>query len=215
MRRRQSFTTDDRPTVRAARPAAQHVVSRTDRRDGREPGADEADRRAVLADAVLRQPQDGARIGHQSQARTALDAPDGLGGDLSEASDDAAECRAQDLPVFTAESADHAARPGVGQRHHLHSAAARLFVPDGGDGLVQPLRAGLAVVEHAGGEFLSGSARRGALREATRDFQQRPRIAIHGGGLHRPIGEVRRGDLDGRSRPRRWTTCSSSGCGGA
>ena len=63
--------------------------------------------------------------------------------------DDAAGRRTQDLPVFTAECGDHAAQPGVVHRHHVHSAAARLLVPGGGDGLVQPLRAGLAVVEHA------------------------------------------------------------------
>ena len=46
-----------------ARPAAQHLVPRAGWRDGREPGADEADRRAVFADAVLRQSQDGAELG--------------------------------------------------------------------------------------------------------------------------------------------------------
>ena len=40
-------------------------------------------------------------------------------------------------------------------RHHVHSAAARIFVSGGGDGLVQPLRVGVAVVEHAGREVFA------------------------------------------------------------
>ena len=74
----------------------------------------------------------------------------------------------QDLPVFTAECGGHAARPGVGQRHHVRAAAARVLVPGGGDGLVQPLRAGVAIVEHAGRQLLPGGARRSARASAGR-----------------------------------------------
>ena len=70
----------------------------------------------------------------------------------------------QDLPVFTAECGGHAARPGVGQRHHLRAAASRVLVPGGGDGLVQPLRARVAIVEHAHGQLLPGGAGRSARR---------------------------------------------------
>ena len=56
---------------------------------------------------------------------------------------------ASDLPVFAAECGDRAAQPGVVQRHHLRADAAGLDVLDGGHGLVQPLRAVVAVVEHA------------------------------------------------------------------
>ena len=170
MHRHPSRPVEHHPTVRAGRPAAQQSVLRADRRDGRESGADEADRQAVSANAVLRQPQDGAGTGHQSQACSATDAVDGLGGRGRQATHHATGRRTQDLPVFAAESGDHATRPGVGQRHHLHSVATRLFVPDGGDGLVQSLRVGLAVVEHAGRKILPGSTRRGAGHQARRRF---------------------------------------------
>ena len=168
-----------------------------------------------LRDALLRQPQDGVRAGRQSQTRAAADAGDGLGGDLSEAADDAAGRRTQDLPVFTAECGDHAARPGVVQRHHVRAAAARLFVPGGGDGLVQPLRAGVAVVEHAGRKFLRGGSRRGADHEAARRFS----TAIKDRNSRRRPSRADWRSAAWRSAwmaaAERSTTCSSSGCGGA
>ena len=47
------------------------------------------------------------------------------------------------------------------------------------------------------------------------DLQQRSGEPVHCGGLHWAAGDGRRGDQHGRSRAGRWTTCSSSGCGGA
>ena len=51
------------------------------------------------------------------------------------------------------------------------------------------------------GSFCLEALDEALAREAAGDFQQRSGIAIHGGGLHRPIGEMRRGDLHGRPRP--------------
>ncbi len=51
----------------------------------------------------------------------------------------------------------------MGQRHHVRAFASRLFVLGGGDGLVQPIRAGVATVEHVGGKFLFGGVGRGAV----------------------------------------------------
>ena len=95
-------------------------------------------------------------VGHRSQAGAAADAADGPGGDLPQAAAVAEHDGAPDLPVFAAERGDRAARPGVVQRHHLRADAAGLDVPDGGHGLVQPLRAVVAVVEHAGRAVLPG-----------------------------------------------------------
>ena len=50
---------------------------------------------------------------------------------------------------------------------------------------------------------------------AAGDLQHRSRFAVHGRGLHRPIGEVRRGDLAWTAAGERSTTCSSNDCGGA
>ena len=134
-------------------------------------------------------------------------------GDLPEAADDAAGGGTQDLPVFAAGCGDDAAGPGVERGHHLRAAAARVLVPGGGDGLVQPLRAGVAVVEHAGGQLL----RRG-LDEAL--AHGRPEIFNTDQGV-----QFTSAAFTCRLQPRawrsawtaaagRWTTCSSNGCGG-
>ena len=79
-----------------------------------------------------------------------------------------------DLPVFAAGCADCSSQPGVEHRYHVRADAARLFVPDGGAGLVQPLRAGLGAVEHAGRHVLPVGVRRGAAAGDARGVQHRP-----------------------------------------
>lgn len=118
-------------------------------RNGREPGVDARYRRAIPADAVLRQPQDGADIWRQSQANPTLNAVDGDRGDLSQTTYDLAGQGSQGLPVFTAKYEDYSSRSGVGERHYLHTVAAWIFVSGGGHGLVQPARPQLATFEHA------------------------------------------------------------------
>ena len=56
---------------------------------------------------------------------------------------------------------DRAAEPCLVRRHHLHPGAARLPLPGGDHGLGEPVRPGLASVEHAGCELLHRRARRG------------------------------------------------------
>ena len=83
-------------------------------RDGGEPGADAADRRAVLADAVLRQPEDGGRmLGVNRKRVQRLMRVMGLEAIYPKRADDAAGAGTQDLPVFAAECGDRAARSGV------------------------------------------------------------------------------------------------------
>ena len=173
-----------------------------------------------IDEQYLRTPFYGSRklcgsAGREPQARAAADAGDGHRGDLPQAAHDVARRRTQDLPVFTAECGGHAARPGVGQRHHVRAAASRVLVPGGGDGLVQPLRAQLAIVEHADGKLLHGSAGRGASAAASR----RSSTAIKGASS-RPRRSRR--DWNRAAWRSAWmvaagrsTTCSSSGCGGA
>ena len=150
-----------------------------------------------------------------NRKRRSVDASDGLAGDLSETSDHAAGGRTQDLPLFTAESGDHSARPGVGQRHHLHSAASRLFVSGSGDGLVQPLCVGVALVEHAGGKFLLGGPRRGAGQRSDRRFSTA--IKDHSSRPRPSPADWRNAAWRSRwtAAAEHSTTCSSSGCGGA
>ena len=72
---------------------------------------------------------------------------------------DEARARSQDLSVSAARLGDHAAQPGVGDGHHLHSDGPRLvylavvldwLAPD----------SGMAAVDHDGGELLRRGARR-------------------------------------------------------
>ena len=61
-------------------------------------------------------------------------------------------------PYLLRDVAIERAEPGLEHGHHVCSAAEWLHVPDGGHRLVQPLRAVLAVVEHAGRGVLPGGA---------------------------------------------------------
>ena len=63
---------------------------------------------------------------------------------------------------------DRAAGPGLEHGHHLRADGGGVHVPGGGDRLVQPVRAGLAAVEHAGRVVLPGDAGGGVERGAGR-----------------------------------------------
>jgi hypothetical protein len=72
----------------------------------------------------------------------------------------------------------------------------------------------VAAVEHDGRFVLSGGARGGSgeVRQA-RDFQHRPRLAVHFSGLHRRARRSGRRDLHGRPRPLDGQRLQN-GCGG-
>ena len=153
MHRTRTRGADDRAAMRIVGTHEKHVVLPAGGRIGRDPRADASGRRAVFADALFRQPQALPRVGSEPQAHPTADACDGHRGDLPEAADHLARRRTQDLPIFTTECGGHAARPSVVQRHHVRAAAAWVHVSGGGDGLVQSLRAELALVEHAYAPF--------------------------------------------------------------
>ncbi len=135
--------------VPASGSAAFNVLLRTSRRECGEFIADASDRRTVFEDAVLRQPPHGRGFRCQSQADPASDAFDGHRSDLSAATDNASGVETQDLPLFAAKCADYAARPSLEHRHHVRSDVSRFSIFGGRYGLVQPLRAIMASVEHA------------------------------------------------------------------
>jgi len=93
-------------------------------------------------------------LASEREADWALDEGDGSGGDLLQARDECVWDWTRDLPVFIEEQGDHRSRSGVVRGHHLPADAARVHVSDGGDGLVESVRAGLGVEHHAGGGVL-------------------------------------------------------------
>ena len=117
------------------------------------------------------------------------------------------------FPYLLRGVADRAAQPGVVHRHHLRAAAVRVHVPDGGDRLVQPLRAVVAAVEQPGGRLLRGSVGGGLAARQARDLQHRSGIAVHGRGLHGTAGAAPAWRSAWTVAAAPWTTCSSSGCG--
>jgi hypothetical protein len=71
---------------------------------------------------------EGCRIGRR---HVNADEADGDRGALSPSANDEARARSQDLSVSAARLGDHAAQPGVGDGHHLHSDGPRLRLSGG------------------------------------------------------------------------------------
>ena len=114
-----------------------------------------------------------------------VDAADGDRGALSPSAHEQARARTQGLPVSAARDRDRAAEPGVGDGHHLHPDGARVRLSGRSARLVQPPGAGVAAVDHHGGDVLHRGADRGSgsLRQARR-LQHRSGLAVHRCGLH-------------------------------
>ena len=103
-------------------------------------------------------------------------------------------------------------QPSLGQRHHLHADDARLRLSNGDDGLVQPVRAGLAGVINMEVAFCLDALEEALARHG------RPEIFNTDQGSQFTsaafTGLLRQRDRDQHGRPRRGsTTCSSNGCG--
>ena len=141
------------PAVPADRLGERQLVLRADRGIGREPGPVALDRPPVHQAAVLRNAEGPGTLRHQSEEGSAAHASARPRGRLSEAIDQPPGPWPQGLPVFTAEYGDYEARPDLGERHHLHAVAARLPLPDGRYGSLQPQCAVVAALQHAEGDF--------------------------------------------------------------
>ena len=116
--------------------------------------------------------------GSQSQAGAAADAGDGPGGDLSRSARRRGRQPGHKIyPYLLRNVAIDAARTRCGARDITYVPLRHGFlVPGGGDGLVQPLRAVLAIVEHAGRAASACEALDEALsRAAAGDLQHRSR----------------------------------------
>src|SRR5271157_6088395 len=88
------------------------------------------------------------RVQDWPSSREDADAADGDRGALSPSADDEAGAGPQDLPVSAARDGDHAAKPGVGDGHHLYPDGARLRLSSRCTRLVQSSRAVVACIDH-------------------------------------------------------------------
>jgi hypothetical protein len=181
------------------------LVLRSGTGDGREFEIDAVNRRAIHPAAVLRDPEDGLvarRACGQRETGTPADAADGAGSDLCEATAVGSRARTQDLSVSAKQAQDRSARPGLGQRYHLHPTAAGLRISGGDHGLIQPLCAGVGSVDFVGECLLHGGSRLGIDDGAAGDLQYRPRGAVHQRGFYDPSRGAGYHDQHGRT----WTS---------
>src|SRR5262245_47579832 len=189
--------------MRTPGPQSIELLPLAGRRVGGELALDAADRPAVPRDPILREPADDGMSGAfggagQSQAGPAVDGADGPGGAAPQAADHNRDAGRAGLSLLAPRSGADPRRRGVEFGHHVCTDEARLHVSDGGDRLVQPVRAVVAVVELAGGSVLPGGVGRGADDGAAGDLQYRPRISVHIVGIDRLAGGGRDGGGPGR-----------------
>ena len=129
--------------------------------DGGKPGVDAALGRVAPGTSGLWQPQaDGVvapgRQLDQSQAGGAAVAGHGDRGDLCQTEVERTGVWTPNLPVSVKGFGGDGPGSGVVFGHHVCAYGQRVYVFGGGDGLVEPLRAGLAVEQHDGGGLLRG-----------------------------------------------------------
>ncbi len=195
------------PAMRPGGAAAVELLLRADGHgERREPAADETNRRALPEAAVLRIAEDdrlapGSGLVGQREAGGATDAGDGAASHCARATYESSASQASGVSVSAARPSGPGAEPGLVCRHHVHSPAVGLPVLGGGDGLVQPVCAGVGIVELAGDRFLPAGVDTGFGAGQARYFQHRPGIPIHERGVHGTLGGERYPRQHGRARP--------------
>ncbi len=123
------------------------------------PVPDEGDGPSVPGDPLLRVEADEGLAGAAGQAGepeagAAVDESHGAAGHLQASPHQPTGAGASGLSLPVEERQGHPAQPGVGRRHHLSAHGPWLSLPGGNHGLAQPVRGGLAIVQHAGGGLL-------------------------------------------------------------
>ena len=119
----------------------EYVVRAGQRAERAERGTDAPFGRGIHGPSVLRQPTDdgGAApvwLRGESQASEAIDAADGVGGDLPQTGAVAPRPGSSPLPVFAAGGDGDWTRSRMEHRYYLHSAPAGIRLPGGDPGLV-------------------------------------------------------------------------------
>ena len=175
-----------------------------------EPASFPPTRPTVSEVPLLRQPQNGTRIGGESQTHPTADAHSGYRSPLSQAELEPPGARSRGVSVPAARHRDQTAQPCLEHRYYLHSDAWRLPVPSRRDGLVQPFCSQLGTIQHDGNRLLPGRAPRRVPLRPTRNLELRSGLAVHLGRLSSSAQAA--WDLDQHGWPRP-TTFSSNGCG--
>ena len=185
--------------------AFQRVLHAERERVGRQSCAHVGDRQTVYEQAVLRISAHHtrlakARVLRKSQARCATNAGDGIAGGLARSAHEQTASRTQNIPVFIAQYGDSFAGRSVVFRHYLHPNAARIYVSHGRNGLVQPLRNRMGIVQHFGVRFLRPYTEECFRKRTARHFQHRSGQSIHQRRLDENTARRRRENQHGRTR---------------
>ena len=119
----------------------------------RGPVADGGDGPAIPGDPLLRvEAHEGlagaAGDGGKPEEGAAVAAGHGAADHLPESQNQPTVAGASGLSLSVEECQSHPGQPGVGRRHHLPAHGPGLPLPDGHHGLAQPVRGGLAIVQH-------------------------------------------------------------------
>src|SRR5271166_4198965 len=145
--------------VRTAGPAALHLLLPASAGERGELAAVAHPRRVVSEVTLLWQPEDGRPVRRGPPSRAAADAHPGHRSPLSQTELEPSGAGPPDLPLPAARRGNPPAQPRLEHRYYLPSDAWRVSLPGRGDGLVQPLRAQLGVIQYDGNWFLPDGAR--------------------------------------------------------
>ena len=172
-----------------------------------QPHPHEAHRRDLHLQALQWFPSDHGEtstggIPSQPEANTRIDANHGTSRNSARAQHIQKPPTTHQVPVPLAGSSDFTATGGLEHRHHLHSAARRVYLPHSSHRLVQSAGFVSSSFEQLRGHLLHRSRRRGnrTLREADH-FQYRSRSAVFFQAVCRRHSEQRNPLQHGWTRP--------------
>ena len=131
----------------------------------------------VQADEGFAEP---TRHAGKPEAGAAAHETDGTAGYLPAASHQPTSAGTLGLSLPAEGSDDHLGEPGMGGGHHLPAHGPGIPLPGRNHGLAQPVRGGLAIVQHSGDRLLC----RGPEPENARRVQHRPGEPVHQPRVH-------------------------------
>ena len=168
--------------------------------------ADEPDRRAVYADAVLRKPEDGGVFKTsgtcgESETSSEIDEGNGDRGDLPRTQYQPASDGTCGVSVFVEKSFNHASESGLERGYYVHPTLSRICISGGDSRLVFPIRSVLETLEQFGDGILYGDTRRGIGASDTGYFQHGSGMSVYERGFHETFEGERNPDQHGLTGP--------------